>query len=275
MKILSLLLLSIPAIISAMVAATAQSQEVTFAASQNFPEKFRVGLVGTRQDLTPDTAQGIIIWNHGAIPPGHRASEAPPPSWLWIVEAAGWRIAAVLRDEADETADGVQALRVVIGWARQEGYRRIVIAGQSRGGWLSILAASEREDLWGVIATAPGIYGVESSDDVDRTAREMVAQFRQVAAPRVALFFFAGDDNEALPGGRGVPSVAALRSGRTSDGRAFLVVDRPDGMIGHWVAEYRPFARRFGPCIARFLSEPNLVGEQTCPAEAETADTPP
>ena len=275
MKILNLLLFSIPAIISAMVAATVQSQEVTFAASLNFPEKFHFGLVGNRRDLTPDTAQGILIWNHGVIPSGHRASEAPPPSWLWPVEAAGWRLAAVLRDEADETADGVQALRVVTDWARQEGYRRIVIAGESRGGWLSILVASERDDLWGVIATAPGIYGVESSDAVDRTARELVAQLRRVTAPRVALFFFAGDDNEALPGGRGVPSVAALQPGRTSDGRAFLVVDRPDGLLGHWAGSYRPFARRFGPCIARFLTEPDLVGAQTCPAEAETADTPP
>ncbi|WP_431266765.1 alpha/beta hydrolase [Dankookia sp. P2] len=109
----------------------------------------------------PQAARGVLVWGHGYGGPDRDNRNRPTPPFVTLLNDNGWD---VLRFDRHPGDDGLYASlpRLVGGLPalREAGYGRILLGGQSRGGWQAIMAASERPDLVdAVIATAPAAHG--------------------------------------------------------------------------------------------------------------------
>src|SRR5207248_7769973 len=84
--------------------------------------------------------------------------------------------------------------------ARRQGYRRIVIAGQSYGGAIALAAGDTVEGLWAVIATAPGtgqeMRGERSAGDKwsQSIAQQTYEQLHALGRTRLVVAFPAEDE---------------------------------------------------------------------------------
>jgi pimeloyl-ACP methyl ester carboxylesterase len=152
--------------------------------------------------------------------------------------------------QGDTVAAGVAAVVASTRDLRTRGYRRVVLAGQSAGGWISLAAVASAPGLAeAVIATAPAAYGSRTADPAraERNRDELLRILGSVRDTRVMLFFFDGDDFD--PGGRGEAVAALLASRRVPH----VLVDRPPSFRGHGIGLTSGFARRYGGCIVAFV----------------------
>jgi hypothetical protein len=199
--------------------------------------------------LGPEQAKGVLIYNHG-IQLGESFGAALPP-YIRLIQRDGWDIVRLNRKWAwDRHYDSTRALLWAADLLRKQGYRRIVLAGQSRGGWLVIMAASQATGIHAIVSTAPGGYGDANIGNVGRTAQQIYDMLADFKDARAMLFYFSGDLRENVPGGRGERSQRALaRAGVPS-----VVVNEPPDLPGHFAASTGLFARRYGDCIVRFIA---------------------
>jgi pimeloyl-ACP methyl ester carboxylesterase len=93
-----------------------------------------------------------------------------------------------LRDSADALAGAAEALK-------HRGYRRVVLAGQSFGAFISLIAAGRSDAVDAVIGTAPAAYGNAQSNPFgfELNATRLYDLLAAARRARVALFFFEGD----------------------------------------------------------------------------------
>lgn len=164
-----------------------------------------------------------------------------------------------LRD--DDSLD--RSTRRLVGIAAQlkhRGYRRIVLAGQSFGAFLALMAAGDSDDVDAVVATAPAAFGDfnEFYDTWRLNATRLYPVLAQIRRARVMLFFFHGDDFD--PGGRGGKSRAILSKRSTG----FAVIDQPAYLVGHWISSSGLFLRRFGDCVRDFINDDGQKGDFLC-----------
>src|SRR5262249_21457051 len=91
--------------------------------------------------IGPADAQGCIIWNRG-ISNASEQWRAPAPLALRLLQSRGWDVIVIKRHNLAETgADyslyrATERTRQEIRRQRQNGYRKIVLAGQSFGGYV-------------------------------------------------------------------------------------------------------------------------------------------
>lgn len=210
----------------------------------------------------PGAAVGAVIYLHGRTE-NKDSYDSNPPLYLKMFVKAGWDVFRLNRKfTADiEDASVLHRLQTEVEGLRGRGYKRVVLAGQSRGGWLAIAAASRGQVIDAIIATAPGVYGDSTHDRISRSAEAIHAALRSIRSPtRVALFFFDGDPREDVIGGRAEPSRRALRSA----GVPHIVVDRPNGFDGHFGAWHPLFARRYGECLLGFAGGDTSPMRDSC-----------
>ncbi len=100
----------------------------------------------------PESALGFIIWNHGLD--GTRSQyQFPPPLLLQGLAALGWDVIKLNRNPSWENSWSNAGRRHVarnleeVAAAREKGYRRIIVAGQSYGGAIALAVAGEVADL--------------------------------------------------------------------------------------------------------------------------------
>lgn len=215
--------------------------------------------------LGPLAAKGAIVWNHG------RGASAPTkldmlPYYLDVLHEAGWDVYRLDRNWSTETMEGgIDALSSDATMLASRGYRRVVLAGQSYGAWISLKALAAGTPVYGVIATAPAAFGKRPTSPIyERNASDLYDTLGTVKRGRVMMFLF--DDDPYDPGGRGPVSNRILDQNQIDH----LVVDHPLGWSGHGAANWRGFANRFGPCIERFVDS-SLPGAQAdCAADPVT-----
>jgi hypothetical protein len=210
--------------------------------------------------LGPDKADGIIIWSHGRSLEAED-SQSPTPPYLNLLHDSGWDVERFDRPrDGDTLPDSTRVLVEHIGDLKKQGYRRIVLAGQSFGAFLSLMAADASSDVDGVVATAPAAFGdFEDSYDTWRlNATRLYPLIEQVKRARVMLFFFHGDDFD--PGGRSERARAIL----SERGLGYAIVDQPAFLVGHWSSSTGLFVRRFGGCIRDFAEADQLSVEMVC-----------
>jgi pimeloyl-ACP methyl ester carboxylesterase len=208
----------------------------------------------------PDHAIGVVVWNHGRSI-NTEDFDSPTPPYLRVLRDARWDILRFNRPrDGDTLAASTRRLVELVGQLKHKGYRRIVLAGQSFGAFLALMAADASEDIDAVVATAPAAFGNfdEFYDSWRLNATRLYPLLERVKRARVMLFYFHGDDFD--PGGRGEHSRAIL-SGRQV---GFSVVDQPAFLAGHWASSTGLFLRRFGTCIRDFIDADKIEGERVC-----------
>ncbi len=210
--------------------------------------------------LGPHRAKGVIVWSHGRSVDSEDW-KSPTPPYLRVLRDSGWDVLRYDRLRADDTLSA--SSRVLAGLATQlkhHGYQRIVLAGQSFGAFLALMAADDTNDVDAVVATAPAAFGdfEDYYNSWRLNATRLFPLLAQVKRARVMLFFFHGDDFD--PGGRGSKSRAIL----SHRGLGFAVVDQPAYLVGHWISSSGLFLRRFGDCVRDFADDDRLKGEFVC-----------
>jgi dienelactone hydrolase len=237
-----------------LVAAAALPHDAGAAEMELLPAQDATTLFG------PHGAKGAIVWSHGRSLEAED-SLAPTPDYVLAFQSAGWdtyrfnrlRVADGLTSSGDALAREADALK-------QQGYRRVVLAGQSFGAFVSLIAADETTAIDAVIATAPAAYGSRTDNPYgyQLNASGLYYLLGGVRSARVALFFFANDIFD--PGGRGPVSNAIL----AERGLPHLVVDQPLPLSTHWATADPAFTARFAPCLTAFASEDAASGALDC-----------
>ena len=215
---------------------------------------FNQALVG------PDRAIGAVVWNHGRSINTEDA-DSPSPPYLRVLRDAGWEVLRFNRPrDGDTLTASTRRLVELVGQLKHKGYRRIVLAGQSFGAFLALMAADTSGDVDAVVATAPAAFGNfdEFYDSWRLNATRLYPLLERIKRARVMLFYFHGDDFD--PGGRGEHSRAILSSRQVG----FSVVDQPAFLAGHWASSTGLFLRRFGNCIRDFIDADKIEGERVC-----------
>lgn len=204
----------------------------------------------------PATAQGVVIWLHGTN--ADRAeSRGPAPFAMDALADAGFDVFRLQRPPAnDNLTSGTTALIRAIADLRGQGYRRVILAGQSAGAWISLNVMTQRDvNVDGIIAFAPARFGERGrSQNWERNASWLYMMAREMRPARVLLFLFENDNFD--PGGRG-PELARIFAERQVSA---AIVDRPPGIIGHAAGVTFVFARRYGECLVSFARRDDLTG---------------
>src|SRR5438552_1544402 len=113
--------------------------------------------------LGPAQAKGAIVWSHGRSI-NAEDSESPSPAYLSALRDDGWDVMRFDRlSHGDTLTDSTKRLIDYTATLKKNGYKQVVLAGQSFGAFLALMAADSSADVDAVIATAPAAYG--SFDD--------------------------------------------------------------------------------------------------------------
>lgn len=208
----------------------------------------------------PQQAKGVVVWSHGRSI-NSEDSQSPTPVYLKTLRDDGWDVLRFNRlARVDSLGESTKHLIDHVAELKHRGYKRVILAGQSFGAFLSLMAADASTEVDGVIATAPAAFGSfdDFYDSWRLNATRLYPLLQQVKKARVMMFYFHGDDFD--PGGRGDRSRAIL----SSRGLGYAVVDQPSYLTGHWASSTGLFLRRFGNCIRDFADDDRLNGEMQC-----------
>lgn len=221
--------------------------------------------------LGPSHAKGVIVWQHGY---NRRCVEARKNAAWSVVSrfnVAGWD---VLRFDRDPCHDGdlawIQSRLVEsVPKLRQAGYRKIVLAGQSRGGWQSVefLAKGQLTELVdGVLAFSPARHG-ENTEGARLRApadwRRLMEGIRPKSFVFATVFF---DSDPFVP--EAVQQAKTARSELSDKGiRNAIIYEQDDDIVllrdgkrnGHSAASSSAFTNRYAACLIRFIE----TGEKT------------
>lgn len=224
----------------------------------------------------PGVALGVVIWNHG-VSGSHDQSRFPPPAYVATLMRAGWDVRRIARDALNESNWSAAGMRHVgrtleeIEKAKADGYKRVVLAGQSYGGAIT-LEASRRADVWAIVPSAPGT-GISSAHvgtltDQNQGTNQLYAALGDTRAAR-AIGILPFQDEFALSSperGRRSRAIADAR------GLPYLALDDDSGLVSHGASSSALMNLAYGECVARFLHpdfEPkrgvNLCGEGGLP----------
>jgi dienelactone hydrolase len=199
----------------------------------------------------PAGARGVIIWNHGI----HGTSESwktPAPPAFRLLQARGWDVVILKRHHLGEASPGGPLQRTVertlaeAASLRRQGYRKIVLAGQSFGGHVTLEALDTPASVFAAIVFAPGLRMVGGGEAPDLSATERLLE--RARADRLVLVF-PGDDTvfgSAIRGAR-AETILARRD------VPYLLVDETGGISGHAGGMTGRFAVTYGLCLADFL----------------------
>lgn len=205
----------------------------------------------------PVVARGAVVWLPGSYNP--QTEPAPPvPEWLrhvtsrgydlWLFDRGDWR--------RDPLPEGRERLLQGLAALRTAGYRRVVVAGFSRGAFIG-LAALARPDLADAVAAiSPAAHGRDPARRPQALA-EFAAQLQAASASRFALALLHDDPWDPGPEQR----AALARDSAPGVAGALLLIDRPDAPRDHMGSFEPEFEARFGSCLAAFLDG----GAAACP----------
>lgn len=212
------------------------------------------GTAPKNHPLGPDKARGLVIWN-GGYDPGRNPLVKTIPLVQYFAEA-GWDAYNLQRSTAVMGDHTPGVIITAIERAREKGYRRIILMGQSRGAYASIQAGAWHGNVHGILPLAPagfGDYGKSGQWRENHFAVRQLWESYKGSQIRVAAGFFTGDDwyETKEPHVRGPYAKKRL----TELGIPNFIIDQPahPGMQGHTGGTSWQFARRYGPCLEHFF----------------------
>lgn len=205
----------------------------------------------------PGAARGVIVWGHGYGGPDRDNRNRPIPGLVAVLNDAGWDVLRFDRHPGDDALTA-SLPRLIAGLPalREAGYRQVILAGQSRGGWQAIMAAADQPALvQAVIATAPAAHGeahrpnnhAVALDDFRRLLGGLPAEM-----PRLLVGLFDGDDYDPDPERR----AARLEEVARERGAPTLALWPQQGIRGHHGAYDWRFTRFYGGCVVTLVQAP-------------------
>lgn len=233
-------------------------------------EAWLAAAVPGHAELGPARARGAVIWLHGRSATGEDAL-APTPPYIAALGAGGWDAFRFNRLRPGDTlAATPAALLKQVRRLKQEGYRRVALAGQSFGGFVALVAADADDAVDAVVLTAPAAYGnrAEFPESWRENATQLYPLLDAVRRARVMAFYFRGDAYD--PGGRGERTREILAARHLPH----LVVDRPAGLQTHWAATTADFSAQYARCILGFLDAASLSDRAACSGSGLYAAAP-
>ncbi len=204
----------------------------------------------------PAHATGAVVWLHGGVSPGEFTGPEypdgqPAPDWLGRLAAQGWDVWRYNRTPGhDPLAEGAAATLQGLAALHAAGYRRVILAGFSRGAFIGMVALAHPELIEAAILLSPAAHGTRA----ERRAQAIADYTARLAAARgpmrLALAQFNDDPFDPDPPLRGrLAREAAARAGM-----AFLHIDRPAIPTGHMGSFEPEFDAQFGAELARFAT---------------------
>ena len=197
----------------------------------------------------PAQARGVLVWLHGGY---DSDTEKLPPVQAWVIRLArrGYDIWRFDRTPGqDPLGPGGEALLHGVATLRRGGYRRVIVAGQSRGAFIALAALAHPELVDALAAISPAAHGTRP----ERRAQAM-SDFRdRLDAARGPMRFALVqlDDDPFDPDADGRAAMAREAAARA--GLLLYLIDRPPAPRGH-MGSYEPeFDALFGEGLARFL----------------------
>jgi hypothetical protein len=204
----------------------------------------------------PTAARGVLVWAHGTNG-GYRESRlSQPQPFIRAFNNAGYDVVRFDRDPlADRTEPASEWLHAGLAALRAQGWKSVIVAGQSRGAWngLQALDAPGLADV--VLAMSPAAHGDESATGltlIGETDLWRVTQAAHAPTTRVVVAQFLGDPFYASGDNR----VALFERLRSRVG-ALLIIDRPAGFEGHGASDSAAFSERYSACLVRFATDPS------------------
>jgi dienelactone hydrolase len=218
----------------------------------------------------PQQAKGLVLWSHGLD--GDRPQyQYAPPAIIRNFARAGWDVVKIqrnnlyeIRSAYDRHADHVVEQVVK---ARAEGYRHVVLAGQSYGGAISLEAGARTDRHFAVLAFAPGHGSDATQASHARRSDNLTDMLAEIAAkqrgPRVLVSIADGDVYH--PHETRGPKIRAALAKQPG---AYVLFDETMPIKGHGHADTNQYLAWFGRCILDFADpgrEPRRP-ETVCPA---------
>lgn len=200
------------------------------------------------QNKGPQAAAGLIVWSHGYMEGVDATTSAPQPH-VGRFTALGYDLYRFDREFIRDWPGDATALANAVRQAKSVGYRRVVLAGQSAGAWVSMAATMRGAPVDGVISVAAAHHGyVSKMQDTSRARSEWQQVVRGIKpGPRLVVVNFAKDDYDV--GGRMDDAKTAFAAG----GVDAVVIAEPAGFSGHGAANAPAFSGKFGACIVAFI----------------------
>ena len=213
----------------------------------------------------PQRAKGVIVWSHGTPSLGDCADRQPAraPAFIMRFNLDGWDILRFDRDPcSDQINQAVAQIATSLPQLKTAGYRRIVLAGQSRGAWHSLEALSVpglAAYVSAVIGVSPAKHGTNIRYVTETGSYEWKVLIDHLATPRVpiALIFFQRDDYIPDAPQRAAYAAAAL----AQKGNQAVVIYEDEGAgVGHGGATNVRFTEKYSACLIRFLDAGERAG---------------
>jgi hypothetical protein len=200
----------------------------------------------------PTQARGVFVWGHGKSAALRDERTGQPQAYVRAFNNAGFDVVRFQRaPEADYPDAAADFLRQGLAKLRANGWRTVVVAGQSRGAWNSLQMLDTPGLADAVIAVSPASFNNTNQSAQEADLYRILHAARSPAA-RVAVVQFNGDIYV-----RGMPArVDMLRGVGPPLVAAMMVIDEPQGITGHSGGDSATFARRYGRCLLRFVTEP-------------------
>jgi len=200
----------------------------------------------------PAAATGAVVWLHGSYDTDTNPTPPAEPAWIGRLGALGYDIWRFDRTPgADPLAAGGDGLARGLEQLRAGGYRRLIVAGHSRGAIIALSVLGHPGLADAVVAISPAAHGDNPARrDVAMAYWQRLMDAAAPGGPRFALVQLADDGLDLDPPAR----LAAARVAAEHAGLPFLSIYQPETPRGHMGGYAPEFDRQFGAVLAEFLT---------------------
>lgn len=226
----------------------------------------------------PAAAKGLVLWSHG-VNGDKEQYKSPPPPIVRRLERAGWDVVKINRNNLYEhgwSSSGVRHRDDAIARAlaaKAQGYKSVILAGQSYGGAISLEANAKATGIDGVLALSPGhgsdaVSGATGYGNIYRNLNHYLLDALSAQKGGRVVVLAAPDDPYSPDRSIGSGFGAEMRVALAASGRPFVVFDETGPIHGHFAGLTSQFSWWFGGCVLKFLDPAQHVtsGETICKA---------
>jgi pimeloyl-ACP methyl ester carboxylesterase len=208
----------------------------------------------------PAEAKGVIYFVRG-FPKESLAPDSfvPVPHFMKSLSEKGWDVlgAKVPKGERGARATAVIAPVAVLMRRRArelkaQGYKRVIVAGHSFGGWAALLAAQDADFAAdALVLSAPNTFGQRSNPMFDLNLSQFPVALKNIKVPTAMIL---PDDPvwEPDPVRRGAMAEKHFAQAEV----ASFILAKPPGFTGHYAAWLPVFDYAYGRCIEAFIESP-------------------